>query len=230
MQRISVVFTVHAENGLANVSELVSILERIAPEVVFLEIPTSTVVDEFNPSRNNLESTAVSRYCENHHVDLIPVDLPTPEADFFTRTEVLFEAIEKRSPDYCRLVDWHSQYVSRHGFAYLNSQYCSDLSSKLHEAIQAAIDEFDDHRLAESCALWIGTNERREREMMKNIENHSRHASFRRAAFLVGAAHRQSIIDLSRGGPGADSSTIEWDFVGFIVEQALTESRHNEEL
>lgn len=65
---------------------------------------------------------------------------------------------------------------------------------------------------------------------MKNIEDHCRQASFSTAAFLVGAAHRQSIIDLSPSEPGAASSTIQWDFAGFLEEPNLTVARHNEEL
>jgi len=39
MKRIAVVGTVHEEKGLANVPGLLAILERIQPELIFLEIP-----------------------------------------------------------------------------------------------------------------------------------------------------------------------------------------------
>src|SRR6266699_4307817 len=213
MKRLSVVGTVHEEKGRANTSGLVGILERIKPEVIFLEIPSAAFNDHFNGNRGNLESTAVSRYRENHRVDLIPVDLPTPDEDFFAKHRDLNRRIERTSPDYRRLVDWHSQNVSAHGFAYLNSKDCSDLFSQLHEAMLAAIEKDVAHRLlAEVYDLWIRTNELRDKGMMKNIENHCRQASFSSAAFLVGAAHRQSIINLS----------IQWDFDGFLEEPSLT--------
>ena len=231
MKRVSVVGTVHAEKGLANTSALLAILERIKPEVIFLEIPPAAFDDHFNGNRGNLESTAVSLYRENHRVDLIPVDLSTPDADFFAKHEHLSNRIERTSPDYRRLVDWHSQNVSAQGFAYLNSKECSDLFSQLHEVMLAAIDKDVDHKLlAEVYDLWIRTNELRDKGMTKNIENHCRQASFSSAAFLVGAAHRQSIIDLSRSEPGAASSTIQWDFAGFLEEPNLTVARHSEEL
>ena len=231
MKRLSVVGTVHEEKGRANTSGLVGILERIKPEVIFLEIPSAAFDDHFNGNRGNLESTAVSRYRENHRVDLIPVDLPTPDEDFFAKHRDLNRRIERTSPDYRRLVDWHSQNVTAHGFAYLNSKDCSDLFSQLHEAMLAAIEKDVDHRLlAEVYDLWIRTNELRDKGMMKNIEKHCRQASFSSAAFLVGAAHRQSIINLSRRAPGAASSTIQWDFAGFLEEPNVTVARHNEEL
>src|SRR5438445_11553052 len=231
MKRLSVVGTVHEEKGRANTSGLVGILERIKPEVIFLEIPSAAFVDYLNGTHAKLEPTAASRYRENHRVDLIPVDLPTPDEDFFAKHRDLNRRIERTSPDYRRLVDWHSQNVSAHGFAYLNSKDCSDLSSQLHEAMLAAIEKDVDHRLlAEVYDLWIRNNELRDKGMMKNIENHCRQASFSSAAFLVGTAHRQSIINISYRVLGYATSTIQWDCAGFIEEPHVTVARHNEEL
>ena len=61
MQRISLVGTVHDETGLANVPELMGILERIRPEVIFLEIPSETFDDFVDGRRWNLESSARGR-------------------------------------------------------------------------------------------------------------------------------------------------------------------------
>src|SRR4029077_701059 len=109
------------------------------------------------------------------------------------------------------------------------SKDCSDLFSQLHEATLAAIEKDVDHRLlTEVYDLWIRTNEFREKGMVKNIENHCRQASFSSAAFLVGAAHRQSIINLVGSERGATS--IQWEFASFLVEPSLTLARHNEEL
>ncbi len=221
MKRVSVVFTEHEENGLVNTSGLLAILERITPEVIFLECPPAAFDNYLNGTHVKLEPAAVNRYRAIHSVELIPVDLPTPEAALFAKHRDLNRRIERTSPDYRRLVDWHSQNVSARGFAYLNSKDCSDLFSQLHEAMLAAIEKDVDHRLlAEVYDLWIRTNELRDRGMMKNIEKHCRQASFSSAAFLVGAAHRQSIINLSRSAPGAASSTIQWDFAGFLETES----------
>jgi hypothetical protein len=200
MKRVSVVGTVHEEKGLASISGLLALLERIKPEVIFLEIPSAAFDDYLNGNRRNLESAAVNRYRETHRVDLIPVDLSTPDADFFTNNRDLNQRIEKTSPDYCRLIDRHSQYVSAYGFAYLNSEHCSRIFSELHEVMLAAIEELADPRLAELYDLWIGTNKRRDQAMMSSIENHCRQASFSSAAFLVGAAHTPARTVREYGG------------------------------
>ena len=174
MNRVSVVGTVHEESGLANITGLLAVLDRIKPEVIFLEIPSAAFDDHLSGARSNLESTAVLRYRAIHHVDLVPVDLPTPEDTFFRDNQDLFERIERTSPEYCRLVDWHRQYVRAYGFAYLNSDHCSTLWSQLHEATLTSIAELGDHRLAELYNLWQNTNELRDKAMMTNIENYCR--------------------------------------------------------
>ncbi|MEK7476004.1 MAG: hypothetical protein AAB152_10285 [Candidatus Coatesbacteria bacterium] len=216
MKRVSVVFTEHAENGLCNSSELLAILMRINPEVIFLEAPAAALGTYFNRGRMNLEGTAVSRYREKHRVDLIPVDLPTPEAAFFENFGEVIDRVGRAGPEYDQIAGTHRHYVSVYGFAYLNSEYCSDLFSKRYAAILTAIGKLADPRLAENYDLWIKTNERRDAAMMENIRKHCRQASFSNYAFLVGAAHRQSIMSLSRSEEGPGASEIPWDFSGFL--------------
>jgi hypothetical protein len=219
MKRVSLVGTVHEEMGLAGASALLGILEPIKPEVLFLEAPSEASGDYLNDTGKELESAAVSRYREIRHVDLVPVDLPIPDAElcqFLGDNAYLFKTIERRSPEYCRFVDEYSQEVREHGFAYLNSERCSTHWCKVREAARAAIEELAYPSLTELYELWIGTNERREKHMMKSIDDYCRKSTFSKGVFLVGAAHRQSLIDKSREQRGADSSTIQWDFPGFL--------------
>lgn len=181
-----------------------------------MEMPDSAIADFSNGARNNLESIAVNRYRELHDVDLVPVDLPTPDAEFFWNIEGLHKEIRSRSPDYCRLLSWDRQYVETYGFAYLNSEHCCALVSDLHAARFATLDDIVDQRLVEIYKLWTSTNELRDEAMLKNIESYCMRTSFRLGAFLVGAAHRQSIIEKSVEHTGAASSPIQWEFSGFL--------------
>ena len=144
MKRVSLVGTVHEEMGLASASALLAILERIRPEVLFLEASSEASGDYLNATGKELESAAVSRYREIHHVDLVPVDLPIADAELFQflrNNEYLFKTIERRSPEYRRLMDEYSQEVRERGFAYLNSEQCSTHWCKVREAARAAIEE-----------------------------------------------------------------------------------------
>ena len=215
MNCVSLVCTVHEEKGLANVSELRAILERIRPEVIFLEVPPTAFDDYFKIcSRKNLESTAVRSYRESRKVEIVPVDLPTPEEDFFENNQYLFERIEENSHEYRRLIDLHSAYVSAYGFAYLNSEHCSKLWSDVYLEMLSTLSRMDDSRLVELYELWKKTIDHRDKEMMENVLTYCGKKAFDKGVFLVGASHRQSIIDKGREQSAVNSTKIQWDFVG----------------
>jgi hypothetical protein len=217
MTRVSVVFTEHAECGALTVAALLVVLERIDPEVIFLECPPKAFAGWFDHTYHRLERTAVARFRETHSVDLVPVDLPTPDADFFEDFRELIERVARVGPEFDRLASWHRQYVEAHGLAYLNSAHCSDLSSKRQEETLAAIAELGDPRLAESHESWLRTNKLRDAEMVANIRKYCRQAPREHGVLLVGAGHRPSILELTSTEPGGDSSQVEWDFGGFLA-------------
>ena len=219
MNCVSLVCTVHDEKGLANVSELRAILERIRPEVIFLEVPPAAFDEYFEIcSRENLESIAVRKYRESHQVALVPVDLPTPGEDFFRNNQYLFKRIEEKSHEYCRLIDWDSTYVSTYGFAYLNSEHSSKLWSGVYREMLSTIRRIDDSRLVELYELWNKAIDLREKEMMNNIQKYCRENTFDRSVFLAGAAHRQRIIDKSREQSAVDSTGMQWDFASWLSQ------------
>jgi hypothetical protein len=59
------------------------------------------------------------------------------------------------------------------------------------------------------CDVWNKTKSRREIAMMGNIQKYCKENIVDKGVFLVGAAHRQAVIDLSR-----EQSGIQWDFDG----------------
>jgi hypothetical protein len=90
MNSVSLVCTVHENAGLANASVLLSILERIQPEVVFVELPPEAFEDFYGScSQYNLESMAVRQYREGRRVKPVAVDLPRPSGNFASNIEPL---------------------------------------------------------------------------------------------------------------------------------------------
>lgn len=211
MTRISLIGTVHQESGHANVSALVAILERIRPEVIFLELPANEFADEYHPAHGHLEPTAIRHYRANPHVTVEPVDLPRPEDDFFRDHDELVRQIERRNHQFCSLMDIHSQNVRADGFTYLNSADCAKFWSDLHYEILEIIPRLiiDQQRFKKHYREWRQTHESRETAMLENIYAYCELQPVDTGIFLVGAAHRQPIIDKI----GAHSrATIQWDF------------------
>ncbi len=213
MRNITLVCTVHEEKGRCNVSGLYEILERVQPEVIFLEIPRSFFDQYFKEkSRSNLETTAVNRYLESHKTELVPVDIYEVSDDFFEKNRRLHQEIESSSSEYRRLVDWHSQYVKEYGYAYLNSEHCTKLWSDIYKCMEEAIDRIDKDELFKTYELWKQVIEHRDNEMMENIFKYSKAHEFRSAAFLVGASHRQSIIEKTKSPSELESIRPKWNY------------------
>ena len=213
MKTISLIGTVHEECGLASASALYAILEHLRPVVIFFEAPAD-VFDEYiiTGTRGNLESTSVRRYRENHDVEVVPVDLPTPEARFFGRQKEFSQRIEGKSTDYRRLMLWNTNYICDYGFPYLNSEHSTKMWSDIYADIRATVKIISEQEITEYFELWKMTNDLRENEMMRNISRYCGEHSFERAVFLVGAAHRKSIMEKSRGMFCASGLGVQWDF------------------
>jgi hypothetical protein len=212
--RVSVIGTVHEDVGGANSAELLSLLLRIQPEVIFLEMPPSAIADYFGGPRSNLESTAVSRYRGLHQVDLVPVDLPTPSPEFFSNIEEVRRSIRSRSVDYCRLVSWDEQYVEARGFEYLNSSDYNARLGEIHAARLAALAAIGDPRLLEIDEVFTSTNERRDEAILGNIESYCVGTSFHSGVLLVGAAHRKSLFLKSVAHAESGPRSTQWYFFG----------------
>ncbi len=218
MNCVSLVCTVHEEMGLANVSELRAILERIQPEVIFLEVPPEAF-DDFceNGSEYNLESLAVRQYREGRQVGLVPVDLPTPSGEFFSNLEELRRRMSRVSSEYRRLMKLDDDCVREDGFVYLNSEHCGELWLRVYEDMVSSIKWMNDPRLFALYQSWKEKSDLREDAMIENIQKYCSRNPLDKGVFLVGAAHRRPIIEKSREQSVVDSARIRWDFTGWFT-------------
>ena len=166
--RISLIGTTHAERGLANTGELLAILERCKPEVIFAEIPATHAERYANASHATLESIAVARYLASNQAEVVPVDLAEPEEKFFDDSKEMFTAVERRSPKYRSLVDRNTDEVRAGGFRYLNSDQCMQAWEDIYREVLETIEWIGDRRLREIYDLWSHVM-RAVTEMMRNI-------------------------------------------------------------
>jgi len=213
MKTISLICTVHEECGFASASALHAILEHLRPEVIFFEAPADAFDDYIiTGTRGNLESASIRRYRENNDVEVVPVDLPTPEAHFFGKQKEFSQRVESKSTDYRRLMLWNTNYICDYGFPYLNSEHSTKMWSDIYADIRTTVKFINEQKVTEYFELWERTNDLRENEMMRNISQYCGEHSFERAVFLIGAAHRKSIIEKSRGMYCASGLGVQWDF------------------
>ena len=179
-------------------------------------MPTSALADHFDGTRSNLESTAGREYRTRCRDELVAVDMPTPEGEFFFSLDHVRRSVRSRSVDYCRLVNWDEQYIKSYGFDYLNDAHCSAITADIHEALLAALAEIGDARLFASHELFTRTNEWRDETMLANISNYCASSAFHSGVFLVGAAHRKSLFLKTAASASQESTPVQWDFVGSV--------------
>jgi hypothetical protein len=198
--RVSVVGTVHEESGLANVVQLQEILRRLQPDVIFAEIPAAHLDGYLDGSHGTLESIAVRGYRESRQVTVVPVDLERPEDEFFSKARLLFDAVERTSVDYRRIMDRNSRDTRVGGFPYLNGSRCMQAWANIYDEVLATVDWIGDPRLREIYDLWVHTNELRDNVMVRNAANYCARHEVARGLFLIGASHRKSILDNVQSG------------------------------
>ena len=209
---ISLIGTVHVENGLANISALKAILERLRPDVIYAEISTAMLTDYLDGSHGNLESAAVAQYRVSHSVAVVPVDLDKPDENFFQESMEMFNKVERTSSIYRRLLDQHHLDTKNHGFTYLNSERCGQVWAKIYKETFETLEWIGDARLREIYAHWKKVNDDRETAMLEKIIRHSIENAPNRSVLLVGAAHKKELASKIKGFQESETPTIHWDF------------------
>lgn len=191
MGKITLISTVHKENGKCNPNELGSIIEELAPEVIFLEALKDTYSDfdkfrfeNFQLYHNKLELAAIQRFGLARSFEYVPV-LDDGMADIF---EKKYERVSKSS-NWRQLFDRFNDKAREIGFDFLNSHesisFHEDLRSMEPQIIgnSKIINEFNDHL------------ENYENTMLRNIAMFCEANQFEKAIFMCGVGHRKSMIE-----------------------------------
>lgn len=213
MPEIVLIGTRHGSKGVCNAEELYRILERINPDVVFEEIPPSLhSAYHVDMTRENLESNVVNAYLQKHSIQNVPVDYePIPPDSFFEEHKRMHQTIEKISYAYCRLIDEHIDRTTYHGFKYLNSDVHDDLQEKLAMAVDDAIKYLKDESFLSFDMRWREIIDLREETMLNNIYAYCEKKAFGKGLFLIGSAHRRSIMRKVSNREGR----ISWNFKNY---------------
>lgn len=212
LKRVLIVCSVHNETGRATAGALDRLLDRLRPDVLFLECsPTDFPAFQNGPART-LESTAIMLYRRRHDVKLEPVDLHLPDADpLKPKIDELFERIEAESPRYVEMDEENRRSTDRWGFAYLNSRDNALLEREMQREMRATVEAADDSRLTDLYELWTRINDQREQEMIRRVEAFARQTSIMKGVLLVGAAHRPSLIAKTQLPRNDGAHFVAWD-------------------
>jgi hypothetical protein len=211
MTRISLVCSIHKELGTAKPSWLCQLLLELKPDVIFLEVSPADFGDFYKTyKRSSLESLAIRQYREGNPVRLEPVDLNVRTRDFCEQEDQMFGRILSESPSFRGLTKTHIDRVIANGFFYLNSQYNDNHWDEALLEMQRTVERLDNSDLRAFFDLWKQTNANRENAMLQTIQNFCKQHPLANGLFLIGSAHRKSILDFFSRTEEALGPPIKW--------------------
>jgi hypothetical protein len=213
MNKLVLIGTKHQEDGLINSNELLKIIDKINPTVVFEEIPPS-FHDLYYRSkeRSNLESKAIINYLVHHTVKQIPVDYYNIPNSFFENTGKVHEIVERRSYTYRDLIDHNKRMAAKNGFKYLNSEDYERIEYEINTEILDVVKLINDKRYSEYWNTWLEIEQIRENKMLDTIYEYSMVNQYDIGVFFIGAGHRKSIISKIKNRSIIKNDSMKWEY------------------
>ncbi|MDH5232795.1 MAG: hypothetical protein OEY38_22285 [Gammaproteobacteria bacterium] len=136
-----------------------------------------------------------------------------PDIATLERIQPLFGILESYgTANYLQIEDNIQNCVYKFGFSYLNSDQASKDHSELSSEDFKIIQKINDPIITERYEFWLKMNLNCEKKMINQVYNYSTENIFQRAAFLIGAGHRESIIRTTKELSNDFLSNIEWRY------------------
>lgn len=214
LNKVTLISTVHNENGNCNSEELYRIIESIGPDVIFEEL-SKNLFDRFytgNQIPEPLEVKCIRRYLLNNDIKNIPVDIESSPNLSNPEVNYMFKELKKYKV-YEELNNEHDINEMQDGFSYLNSEKCAELFEKMKIA-ELSLIEFNANKdiLSNVYRLFHEEQNNRENAMLQNIYNYSKENPYNQAVFLIGCAHRKSIKKKIKEFEAQENLKLNWNF------------------
>ena len=193
MHEIYLVCTLHKENGNCNTTELLAIIEKIKPEIIFLELTKSDYVKFQNGEVNTVEVIAINKYKRKNNIKLIPVDNKQMSVTYHLLVDNMNKKIYAISNEYKRALSIFEVLVSQNGFNFLNSELCEEHFERLDKIENEAVKKMNSIELTKIYRQTKEIHNERENEMIKSIYEYSKKNHFNKGIFFIGAWHRKAI-------------------------------------
>ena len=204
LRKLTLVCTEHRENGLCNEDGLMSILKAIDPDVIFEEARPSD-------SLSTLEAKTIDRYLESRSARRVPIDSFVMPENFRRDAYIMEDYVNSKNIEYRELMTEINQKIHQFGYPYLNGSEFEAASNKERELFEKTIAMSGDDTLVKTLMTWNDLIRKREDSMVENVYDFCRKSSFIEGVFLVGAAHKSSIVSNIEGRINAEPNLIHWN-------------------
>lgn len=206
MHRITFISTIHVEIGKSNAEELFKIIEKLSPEVIFLEAVDETYTEyekflfsTYGVCHKKLEISAIQKYSYNTSFEYVPVCEGGLSNAFHRKIEIVCQNRELQ-----QLIDNFNSLAAKHGFKFLNSLECINLQEEMRVLESKILNNSDLDKIVKADI------DAYENPMIRNIHRYCNSNRFSSAIFMCGAAHRKSIIEKIGKSTTEENANLTW--------------------
>jgi hypothetical protein len=206
MHHITFISTIHKEIGNCNAEELYKIIEKLSPEVIFLEAVDDTyseyekiLFSTWGQFHKKLEIAAIQKYNLNTSFEYVPVCENGLSDAFDRKNKIVCENREMQ-----QLIDNYNFLAEKQGFKFLNSVESINLQEEMR-ALETRVlynTELDE--------IVKANIEAYENPMIRNIYSYCNNNHFSSAIFMCGVAHRKSIIEKIEKSKTEEQVNLTW--------------------
>lgn len=207
MHNITLICTVHKDMGKCNSKELLKLIKKNKPDVIFEELSETTYRECYELGRETLESSAIKMYLEDNNVNHIPV-VGTELSDAFTQKHEINKTHNGCNKLFARLLSLQYEY----GFNYLNSKYVDQLFDVFTKLEQDIVEYSKDDVITNIYKKAYENFDIYENDIVENIYNYSALNTYDKALMFIGSAHRKSIIDKINRKNQKEELKLNWTF------------------
>ncbi len=206
MHHITFISTIHKEIGNCNAEELYKIIEKLSPQVIFLEAADDTyseyekiLFSTWGQFHKKLEIAAIQKYNLNTSFEYVPVCENGLSDAFDRKSKIVCENREMQ-----QLIDNYNFLAEKQGFKFLNSLESINLQEEMRVLETRVLNntELDEIVKADIEAY--------ENPMIRNIYSYCNNNHFDSAIFMCGVAHRKSIIEKIEKSKTENQVNLTW--------------------
>lgn len=193
---IYLISTVHRDKGNCTSENLFEILNKIKPDAIFCEA-SPKMFESFKKGliQSSLELNSVKKLSQYHSFSFVAIDsFPAPDKNFRNQVNKMFDSIKK---DEKHTNAWrkNNQNTQIFGFEYLNSNESIQLFDEMAQREKNMITQLANLEYKNTYTKWLNLLDKRENEMLENINSYVENNELEKAVFLCGSAHRRSLLN-----------------------------------
>ncbi len=191
MSTIVVIGTYHVEEGACTSEELLKIIQKISPDVIFCEAAPEIFPDMIAAEKNfnTPEIKVIRELSKENNIKVIPIDIYGIAVDD-ERIDEMFELFGHKMENYKNAVLVQIDETYKKGYYFLNSKENDKINFDKALMERERVTRENNRELYLDYVKWVKWNDYRENYWIKLIHEYFHENKFNRAVLMVGAAHR----------------------------------------